>query len=342
MFATLAGGYPWSPSVPPSGSVDDAVRLVLAEQAEAGLEPLTDGGLRWPDPVAPLVAGLSGLTAGGSAQYPGTGRAATGPVALAAPGWNRPITVDAWAFAAGETDRAVKQVLPGPYTLGRFSDVGSVGRERLTLGLAEALNAELRALAAAGCPLVQVDEEAAALIGDDPSERRLFRDAQRRLTDGVEGIHLSLAILGGNAEAAGAATIFEAPYRSYLLNLVEGPDNWRLAVEVPADRGIICGALDSRPGVQEVKEVLVWAAHYAASTRGRGLDRVGLATAGSLGELSWEEARERIRLLGESARLAALGPGEELARSLDPRAVDIRSAAFGRFDPRPPRREGRP
>ena len=52
------------------------------------------------------------------------------------------------------------------------------GAEVLALGLAEALNAELRALAAAGCPIIQVDEGALTTIGDDEAEwASLCRDA---------------------------------------------------------------------------------------------------------------------------------------------------------------------
>ena len=69
------------------------------------------------------------------------------------------------------------------------------------LAAAEALNADLRALAAAGCPLIEVHEPAAIEIGSDEAARRLFREAHRRLLDGVDGPHLSLAIVGGNADA---------------------------------------------------------------------------------------------------------------------------------------------
>jgi hypothetical protein len=62
---------------------------------------------------------------------------------------------------------------------------------------------------------------------------------------------------------------------------------------------------------------------------------VGLATSGSLAGLSWELAERKLRRLGEAVRLAAL-PASEAAARLDPRAIDIRSAATGRYVP--PRR----
>jgi methionine synthase II (cobalamin-independent) len=236
--------------------------------------------------------------------------------------------LDRWLAMAGVTAMAVKQVIVGPLTLARGEDRAAV------LAAAEALNADLRALAAAGCPLIEVHEPAAIEIGADEAARKLFRDAHRRLLDGVDGPHVSLAIIGGSADATGIDTLLSAPYASLALDLIAGPDNWRLVVATPGDRGIVCGALSPEAGSDDSPEVLLWAAAYAASTAGRGPARVGLATAGSLAGLSWDAAVTKMHRLGEAARLADLPP-DELRRSIDPRAVDIRSAALGRVEPRP-------
>ena len=242
--------------------------------------------------------------------------------------------LDRWLAMAGLTARAAKQDLVGPLTMARGGD------ERAVLAAAEALNADLRALAAAGCPLIEVHEPAAIEIGSDEAGRRLFREAHRRLLDGVDGPHVSLAIIGGNADATGIDTLLSAPYASLAVDLIAGPDNWRLVVATPGDRGIVCGALSPEPDSDDAPEVLLWAAAYAASTAGRGPARVGLATAGSLAGLSWEVAVTKMRRLGGAARLADLPP-DELRRSIDPRAVDIRSAALGRAAPGPRSSKGR-
>ena len=315
MFATLLGGYPPAPE---PMSDDELVRGVIADLEAAGLEPLTDGQVRrrsalsdWPiDPDA---------------------------------------VVAEWGFAAAATDRAVKQSLPGPYTIARDGLPGrrhaagpierpqagrDVGDSPANAALAgERLREVVVALAAAGCPLVEIEEPAAIRIGDDKAERGHFIDAHRRLTDGLAGaLHLSLVVTGGNADTAGSATFFDLPYASYAFDLIAGPDNWRLIADAPGDRGIICGALDPSAATSDPPEILVWAAHYAASTGGRGLDRVGLANASSLAGLDRESARAKLRLLADAARIASSATPDELARLLDPRAVDIRSAALGRYE----------
>lgn len=236
--------------------------------------------------------------------------------------------LDRWLAMAGLTDRAAKQDVVGPLTLARGGTAASV------LAAADSLNEVLRALAAAGCPLIEVHEPAAIDIGGDAAARALFRDAHRRLLAGVDGPHLSLAIVGGSAHATGIDTLLSAPYASLAVDLIAGPDNWQLVVATPGDRGVVCGVLSGEPDSDDAVEVLLWAAAYAASTAGRGRARVGLATAGSLAGLPWDVAMAKLRRLGEAARLADLPP-DELRRSMDPRAVDIRSAAFGRVVSRP-------
>jgi methionine synthase II (cobalamin-independent) len=272
----------------------ELVEAAVRAQEAAGLEPITDGG---------FGAGLS--------------------------------PVERWGRTAALTGRVVKAVLVGPFTAGR--DAGAAGRadrDAPVLAAADALNAELRALAAAGCPMIEIHEPAATTIGADERERAVFRDAHRRLLAGVHRPHLSLAITGGSADAAGVETLLAAPYASLAVDLIAGPDNWRLVVATPGDRGIVCGALSPELGSDDSVEVLLWAAAYAASTGDRGSARVGLAIASSLASLTWEQAVTKMRRLGEAARLADLPP-DELRRSLDPRAVDIRSAALGRVEPRP-------
>ncbi len=196
---------------------------------------------------------------------------------------------------------------------------------------AAALNGVIRDLADAGCPLIEIHEPAAPSIGTDPGERALFREAHERLTAGVEGVHLSLALTGGNADAAGVDTLLAAPYASLAVDLIAGPENWRLVVATPAQVGIVCGAMSAAEESFDGPEVLLWAAGYAASTQGRGPLRVGLATASSLAALPWAVAERKIERLGDAARLADL-PVDERNAHLDPRAVSIRSAALGRVD----------
>ena len=234
--------------------------------------------------------------------------------------------VQRWVAVAGGTALPVKAVLLGPYTAARRAGSNPVAA-------AEMLRATILALAAAGCPIVEIAEPDALPIATDQAEQAAFVEAHRRLVDGTEGIHASLSLTGGNLDAAGPGTFFDLAYASYAFDLIAGPDNWRLIAVAPTDRGIVCGALDPRPGGDESPELLVWAAQYAASTSGRGLARVGLANASSMAGLSRSEALRKLAIVVEASRLASVVSAQELAGRIDPRAVDARSAALGRFEP---------
>lgn len=324
MFATLAGGYPAtetprrSRTPPTDATADRLVREVIGDQVEAGLGLLTDGAVRWPDP-----AGLLGRRLGGG---------------VGLPRWTEPLTVAAWSMARSVAgDVPVKQCLPGPYSLGVGFANDAERRPALTLAFAEALAAELEALTAAGCPFIQVDEDAAVLIGSDEAERVLFREAQRRLlvnlAGGPERPHLSLAVSGGNADPAGPETILAPAYDSFFFDLLAGPDNWRLVTGVPSDRGVVLGVVDAGRPDPDDREIVVWAVGHAAASAGRGEDRVGIAPSGSLAGLPRSVARAKIGLLGEVVGLIERRHEAAIGASFDPRAIDARSAALGRWTP---------
>ena len=281
------------------------------------------GGYPWPPdqpPETALEAVLAAqVEAGLGLLSDGRVHAASTPAKELVAAWEATCAAAA-RLAAG---LPVKLAVDGPWTAG-----GPDGAIEAALALREGL----AALAEAGCPVVEVHEAAAALPPDDDG-RAAFAAAHRALLDGLpDRIHVSLAITGGDAVALGAAALFAAPYRSYLLDLVAGPESWRLIAVAPPGRGIVAGVGDARGRRRTRLEDVVWAAGYAASTQGRGMDRVGIAPSGSLAALGPERARAVIDVLGEATRTIAGGRGEVLAR-LDPRAIDARSGALGHYRP---------
>lgn len=302
MFATLAGSFPRPAGLRPA----DALRAVLAAQADAGLGLLSDGLVHDSDDDSELVDAWLATRDAASAE------GIEQPIKLAVLGpWAR-------GSAAAETSRIRAEAsdsMPARSATGR-----------LAIGLAAAF--------AAGCPVVEVHEPAATLPSG-PGAGAAFASVHRELLAGLPlDAHATLAITGGDAQRLGAEAVLAAPYRSHLFDLIAGPDSWRTIARVPGDRGVIVGAADASgarpPGLEEV----AWAAGYAASLGGRGMARVGLAPSGGLAALDRVRAQSLIELLGEAARLL-VGDPEVLLRRFDPRAVDLRSAALGRFGPDP-------
>ena len=299
MFATLAGNYPQPAGLRPA----DALKAVLCAQADAGLGLVSDGMIHDSEDASVLVEAW--VVAREAARSEGIEQ----PVKLAVLG--------PWARSIG--------------TAGSAEPAGAAPESPAARSAARLATA-LAAAVAAGCPVVEVHEPAAALPAG-PGAGAAFASVHRALLAGLPGdAHVTLAITGGDAEALGADAVFAAPYRSHLFDLIAGPDSWRTIARAPGDRGIILGVADATgvrpPGLEEV----AWAAGYAASLGGRGMARVGLAPSGGLASLDPARARELIDLLGEAARLL-VGDPELLLRRFDPRAVDPRSAALGEYRP---------
>jgi hypothetical protein len=316
------------PAAELDAAIEVALREVVAAQVSAGMGFVSDGHIRWADPAAALAAAIADED--------------TGPEGLLVRAWR------ATAAVAAEVGGSIAaaQALPGPYTLGKRLFAGS-GEDRVepTLRLAVTLARELVCLAAAGCPMAIIEEPAAVQIGDDPEERVLFAAAQERLLADAEALtdlHVMLAINGGAADGAGSETILAAPYRSYLFDLVNGPDNWRLVRAVPSERGIVCAALRvEATGGEDQLPILVWAAHYAASSNARGPDRIGLANATPLSTLVPAVGAAALATLGRATALAVLPLERAVEAGLDARTVDSRAAALGARAPKPPRPRGR-
>lgn len=283
---------------------DDATRLrsVVADQREAGLGVVADGRIHDPrtEGAAEVAAALDALVAARDAETD------------AAPG----------------SEPAEEPPLPAIALLGPLSS----GAEP------DVVRAAIAAAVGAGAGIVVLHEPflltpAAAAEG----ERARAVAAWCAALDGIAG-HVMLAAPGGGIAPVGAETLAAAPFSSHYLDLVHGPEDWRLAALLPPERGLVLGVADPRTERPESTAVLLWAARYAASLGGRGPARVGLAPAGGFAALPRDVARGKLRLLAATVRLAALPP-EEAARRIDPRAVNARSAALGRVEPAPrPRR----
>jgi len=364
MFATFAGGYSRKPlpAQPDrlgqaeadlrAGRIDDAayrevadafVREVLDEMAVVTLGIVGDGGVRAADRTLPWIRGLDGLQAGERIALPG-GEVVTRPVVTGTVGWQAPVLVRDWTFASGESELVVKQTMLGPYTLAALAEPADRAR-RITLATAfgEALGAELRALADAGCAMVEVDEPAATGITADDAEWAVYREAHSRLTGNLAAAdtpHLSLGLWGGAIDPAGHAALIDPPYRSYLVDVLAGPSAWRFIDAVPAERGIIAGAGDATTERLDETEVLIWAMAWAAEG-GRGSSRVGVAPNGSLAAIDRHFAHRKCLRLGEAVRIAQMGPLQDVAKALDEapiqsRMPELRSMAAAVRDAREP------
>ncbi|MCC7209416.1 MAG: methionine synthase [Anaerolineae bacterium] len=175
---------------------DDAVDLAVREQEEAGVDILTDGEMRR---VGFFTAAFYGHLTGLRDVPPQRRVGIVGHdqresyeviEAIAAP---RGLgLVDEYTHVRTRTTRAIKMPIPGPYTLAGRLKPGAIYKDRVDVAfaLADIINAELKALVAAGADFIQVDEPSYAVHASSP---RTFVELFNRSVAGVNakiGIHL--------------------------------------------------------------------------------------------------------------------------------------------------------
>jgi 5-methyltetrahydropteroyltriglutamate--homocysteine methyltransferase len=152
------------------GAEDYMTKLALDEQVDAGLDLVTDGQIRWYDPISYLAGKLSGVRINGLLRFFDTNFYFRQPVVHGKLERTEALLVDEFKYAQGKSTRPVKAVLTGPYTLARHSveeNGGSSGFDKMLEGYTAGLAAEVAALAAAGATVIQVEEPTLLKHPDD-------------------------------------------------------------------------------------------------------------------------------------------------------------------------------
>jgi 5-methyltetrahydropteroyltriglutamate--homocysteine methyltransferase len=147
----------------------DAVRLVLRDQEQAGIDIVSDGEQTRRHFVTTFIEALDGVdfehkrTVRIRNRYDADVPVVVGPVVRRAP-----VFVEAARFLRSATDRRVKFTLPGPMTMvDTLYDAHYRSREKLAWAFAEILNDEARAIEAAGVDVIQFDEPAFNVYFDE-------------------------------------------------------------------------------------------------------------------------------------------------------------------------------
>jgi len=211
LTTTLAGSLPkpswladprlqlFAPWVPPTDRLreaqDDAVRLCLLDQEEAGIDIVSDGEQRRRHYIWGFLDGLTGTDTQrlGKKRTRGGRYVAEQEVARIIGEVTRPAPVmgPALAFAKAHTRRPIKVALPGPMTMVDTTLDEHYGQdeESLAMRFAALLNAEARDLAAAGAAVIQFDEPCFNIYLDKVKTWGI-----RALEAAIEGVSCTTAI----------------------------------------------------------------------------------------------------------------------------------------------------
>jgi 5-methyltetrahydropteroyltriglutamate--homocysteine methyltransferase len=248
---------------------DDATRVAIRAQEEAGLDVITDGEIRRESYSNHFATALDGV----DIDNPGSALDRSGhpnPVPRIVGEIGRPtaIQVDDLRFLRAHTDRTIKMTVPGPFTMtAQAQNDHYPDAEAAAMAYAAVVNAEIRDLFAAGADIVQIDEPYLQARPDAAREYGLA--ALNAALDGVTGttaVHLCFGY---------AAIIHERPEGYSFLPELAGCPVDQISIETAqsgldlgvlrdlTDKTIILGVLDLSTSEVESDEVVAARARRA-------------------------------------------------------------------------------
>ena len=318
--ARLAGRFPprvrarelWRPAPEHLAEAQqDATLLAVRAQELAGLDIVTDGEERRESYSNHFATALEGV----DVDHPGEALDRSGhpnpvPRVVGPVRRPRPVQVDDVRFLRAATDRTVKVTVPGPFTMSQQAQDDHYGSPRdLALAYAEAVNAEVRDLFAAGADIVQIDEPYLQARPDAAREYGLA--ALNRALDGVEGttaVHLCFGY---------AAIIHERPSGySFLPELADSPVQ-QVSIETAqsgldtsvlaalSDKTVMVGVVDlSDPAVEAVETVV---ARVRRALPHVDAERLVLAPDCGMKYLPRASADGKMRAMAEAAQVLRRG-----------------------------------
>ncbi len=167
----------------------EATEYWIRSQERLGLDVLVHGEMERGDMVAyfagePGGRTIEGMKLGGLVRSYGN-RYYHKPVITGKLAWPGPMTVEMWRYAQGLTDRPVKGMLTGPYTMVEWSfDEHYATRRDAVLDMAKVIRREVEELVKAGARYIQIDEPA---IHTRPRQDfDLAVEAMERVVEGID------------------------------------------------------------------------------------------------------------------------------------------------------------
>jgi 5-methyltetrahydropteroyltriglutamate--homocysteine methyltransferase len=275
---------------------------IVREQIEAGADVVTDGQVRWDDPVSGVMRAFDGVRLDGLRRYFDTNFYVRQPVVTGRVRRRGPIAVGDFRQASAVSQRPVKVALPGPYTLARLSVLDNAtydGVPALAAALSEGLAAEMADLAAAGATLVQIEEPA---ILAHPGDIRLLRELLEPLWAARGAAQLVVATYFADAEPL-YAQLNSLPADVLALDLSSSPHLLATIAATGASKTLALGLVNGRTA--RVEHPADIARQVETALHRYTLDAVHLMPSCGLEHVPRATARAKLHALAAARRLLA-------------------------------------
>jgi len=231
---------------------DRATKEWIDFQEEIGIDILVDGEMYRGDMVAYFAEHIQGFDPGGLVRSYGN-RYYYKPIIKDKLKYPGPITVEWWKRAQSLTDKPVKGMLTGPYTIMDWSfNEYYVDRAAAAMALAELIRQEVAALIEAGCKIIQIDEPAVSVR---PEELETARQALEIVTSGQNAYFITHICYGAFEKIYPA--MLDLPVHNFDLEMSNsGLDMLEYFRKFPFTKDITFGVVDVHSHLIEDVEII--------------------------------------------------------------------------------------
>lgn len=227
------------------------VKEVIEEQKRAGAQIVTDGLIRWYDPVSHIARGIGGCEINGLLRFFDTNFYFRQPVLKDQPRRKQPVLLKEFEYAKSVTDLPVKAVMIGPYTFTRLSiNMSGLSFEDLVIEVGRILAEEAKDLAKAGAEFIQVEEPA---ILKNINDFEVFRDALEIITNEAGEERIVLTTYFGDVGPL-YERLLEIRVGGLGFDLTYSPNLSDLMTQVGCKKEIWLGIVDGRNTKMEREE----------------------------------------------------------------------------------------
>ena len=280
----------------------------IRRQERLDIDILVDGEMYRGDMVAYFAERLDGFRIGGLVRSYGN-RYYHKPIIASKVGRPKPMTVDWFRYTQSLTDRPVKGMLTGPYTMLDWSyNEAYKTRRDAALALAEVVRQEAEDLQAAGARYIQIDEPA---IHARPEEIEIAIEAMGVVTQNLDAKTVSHICYGDFA--AIYPKVLELPVDQLDLAMANYGYRWlELFNKDPFTKELAIGIVDVH--THETESVATAAEGIRKGLRHVSKERLLPHPDCGLKTRSVEESEEKCRVVVEATKVVR----KELARQTAP------------------------
>jgi 5-methyltetrahydropteroyltriglutamate--homocysteine methyltransferase len=231
------------------GAAEDALtRAAIQDQVASGLDVVTDGQIRWYDPISHVAGKLENVSINGLVRFFDTNFYLRQPVVQGPVVWTRPVLRLEYEMAAKASSKPVKPVLTGAYTLARHSIVEYPPYQKdfptLVLDYNQAIVKEVSQLAKAGARLIQIDEP--SILKDASHEDwDLLEKTWNQLSEAKGQARLVLAVYFGDPAPA-LHHLLSMPADVVALDFTYSPHLAEQVADSRTSKSLGLGLLDGR------------------------------------------------------------------------------------------------